>query len=163
VLGELKRHFRDKGWSIRAPRRIQELYLSIGPAVEELSQRYGRPPTIRELAEITGANTDDLLEALEAGSAYRASSLDAPGPEGEPIANRLGREENAYSTAEERLVLLPHLAALPEREKLILELRYGQDLTQAEIAEQIGISQMHVSRLLARSLAMLHAACDPPE
>jgi RNA polymerase sigma-B factor len=158
IVGELKRHFRDKGWSVRAPRRVQELYLNLGQTVEELSQRLGRSPTVKELATETGVTEDAVLEALEAGHAYRSTSLDSPGPEGETLGNRLGREDLEFNKAEDRAVLLPHLASLPERERLILKLRFVDDLTQSEIAQRVGLSQMHVSRLLARSLSMLHEA-----
>ncbi|HLK46147.1 MAG TPA: SigB/SigF/SigG family RNA polymerase sigma factor [Acidimicrobiales bacterium] len=160
IVGELKRHFRDKGWSVRAPRRVQELYLNLGQIVEELSQRLGRSPTVRELATETGVSEDAVLEALEAGHAYRSTSLDSPGPEGETLGNRLGTDDLEFDKAEDRAVLLPHLAALPARERLILKLRFVDDLTQSEIAARVGLSQMHVSRLLARSLAMLHDACS---
>lgn len=159
IVGELKRHFRDKGWSVRAPRRVQELYLGLGQVVDELSQRLGRSPTVRELAVETGASEEDVLEALEAGHAYRSASLDTPGPEGEPLASRLGHIDRSYEKVDERDLLLPHIGKLPERERLILHLRFVEDLTQSEIAARIGISQMHVSRLLARSLATLHDAC----
>lgn len=159
IVGELKRHFRDKGWSVRAPRRVQELYLGLGLVVDELSQRLGRSPTVRELAAETGASEEDVIEALEAGHAYRSASLDAPGPEGEPLTSRLGHLDRSYDKVDERDLLLPHIDALPKRERLILHLRFVEDLTQSEIAARIGISQMHVSRLLARSLAKLHDAC----
>ncbi len=158
IVGELKRHFRDKGWSVRAPRRVQELYLNLGQTVEELSQRLGRSPTVKELAAETGVSEDAVLEALEAGHAYRSTSLDSPGPEGETLGNRLGTDDLEFDKAEDRAVLLPRLAALPARERLILKLRFVDDLTQSEIAQRVGLSQMHVSRLLARSLAMLHEA-----
>ncbi len=159
IVGELKRHFRDKGWSVRAPRRVQELYLGLGQVVDELSQRLGRSPTVKELAAETGASEEDVLEALEAGHAYRSASLDTPGPEGEPLTSRLGHVDGAYEKVDERDLLLPHIEKLPQRERLILHLRFVEDLTQSEIAARIGISQMHVSRLLARSLAKLHDAC----
>ncbi len=155
ILGELKRHFRDRGWSVRAPRRIQELYLRLGPTVEELSQRLGRTPTVAEVAEEVGAGEDEVLEAFEAGRGYRSASLDEPGPDGETQEAKLGTEDRAFSTAEERSILLPALERLPERERRILQLRFVEDLTQSEIASRVGISQMHVSRLLARSLRML--------
>jgi RNA polymerase sigma-B factor len=158
IVGELKRHFRDKGWSVRAPRRVQELYLNLGQTVEELSQRLGRSPTVKELAAETGVTEDAVLEALEAGHAYRSTSLDSPGPEGETLGNRLGADDLEFDKAEDRAVLLPRLQALPARERLILKLRFVDDLTQSEIAQRVGLSQMHVSRLLARSLAMLHEA-----
>ncbi|HLI15768.1 MAG TPA: SigB/SigF/SigG family RNA polymerase sigma factor [Acidimicrobiales bacterium] len=158
IVGELKRHFRDRGWSVRAPRRVQELYLSLGPILEELSQRLRRSPTVAELAAAAAATEEEVLEALEAGHAYRSASLDSPGPEGDTLGGRLGREDEEFTTAEDRAVLLPYLNALPERERLIVRLRFVDDLTQSEIAARVGLSQMHVSRLLARSLAALREA-----
>jgi RNA polymerase sigma-B factor len=157
IIGEMKRHFRDKGWSVRAPRRVQELYLQLGRVVDELSQRLGRSPTVRELAAETGASEQDVIEALEAGHAYRAGSIDVAGPGDESMAARLGGPDSALAAAEERMTLLPHLDRLPARERQILHLRFVEDLTQSEIAARVGISQMHVSRLIARSLAMLRA------
>jgi RNA polymerase sigma-B factor len=159
ILGELKRHFRDRGWSVRAPRRVQELYLSLGNTVGDLSQRLGRSPTVREIAAEAGVSEEEVLEALEAGHAYRSKSLDSTGPDGDTIASKLGAADAEYEKAEDRTLLLPHLSSRPERERLILKLRFVDDLTQSEIARQIGISQMHVSRLLTRSLAALHEAC----
>lgn len=160
IIGELKRHFRDHGWSVRAPRRIQELYLGLAQTVEDLSQKLGRPPTVSELAAETRANEEEVLEALEAGHAYRSASLDSPGPEGETLGNRLGSDDGEFDKAIDRSVLQPYLAALPERERLIVQLRFVEDLTQSEIATRIGLSQMHVSRLLTRSLSSLRAAID---
>jgi RNA polymerase sigma-B factor len=158
IVGELKRHFRDRGWAVRAPRRIQELYLHIGQAIATLSQEKGRSPGIKEIAIATGATEDDVIEALEAGQGYRSASLDAPGPDGEALGNRLGMDDSAFSDAEHRATLSPQMAKLPERERLILELRFVEGLTQSEIADRIGISQMHVSRLLSRSLTALRAS-----
>ena len=161
ILGELKRHFRDKGWAIRAPRRIQELYLHLGQAIGQLSQELGRSPTIRELAAETGASEDDVIEALEAGQAYRSASLDSAGPDEEGLGARLGVDDERFGDAEWRAVLLPHLETLAERDREILRLRFVEGLTQSEIASRIGISQMHVSRLLTRSLSALREACAP--
>jgi RNA polymerase sigma-B factor len=158
IIGELKRHFRDRGWAVRAPRRIQELYLHIGQAISVLSQENGRSPGIKELAQATGATEDEVIEALEAGQGYRSASLDAPGPDGESLGSRLGTDDTAFSDAEHRAALSPHLAKLPPRERLILTLRFVEGLTQSEIADHIGISQMHVSRLLSRSLMALRAS-----
>lgn len=158
VIGEMKRHFRDKGWTIRAPRRVQELYLRLGQTVEEMSQKLGRSPTVKELAEEIGTTEQAVIEALEAGHSYRATSIDAPsGGDDDTMASRLGHVDPEIGHAEERMALLPHLERLPEREQTILRLRFVDDLTQAEIANLIGISQMHVSRLITRSLAMLRA------
>jgi len=157
ILGELKRHFRDRGWSIRAPRRVQELYLHLGQTTEDLSHRLGRPPTLAEMAAAADASEEEVLEALEAGRGYRSASLDEPGPEGGTPQDRLGRDDPDYVHAEDRTVLLPAIRTLPERERAILRMRFIEDLTQSEIADRIGISQMHVSRLLARSLRQLRA------
>jgi RNA polymerase sigma-B factor len=158
IIGELKRHFRDRAWSVRAPRRIQELYLELGQAVNDLTHSLGRSPTIAELAVTTGASEEDVLEALEAGHGYRAASLDAPSEDDETIADRLGALDDQFAHAERRMELGPHVARLPKREQLILKLRFEDDLTQSEIAAKLGISQMHVSRLLSRCLAALHEA-----
>ncbi len=161
ILGELKRHFRDKGWAVRAPRRIQELYLHLGQAIGQLSQELGRSPTIRELAAHTGASEDDVIEALEAGQAYRSASLDSAGPDEEGLGARLGVDDERFGDAEWRALLLPHLEKLAERDREILRLRFSEGLTQSEIASRIGISQMHVSRLLSRSLNTLRQVCAP--
>jgi RNA polymerase sigma-B factor len=155
ILGELKRHFRDKGWAIRAPRRLQELYLQLNQSVASLSQELGRSPTIGELAADTGAREEDVLEALEAGKSYRSTSIDNPGLDDEGIGTRLGQEASGMAAAEWRAVLAPYMQALPEREQTILRFRFIDGLTQSEIASRIGISQMHVSRLMAQTLATL--------
>ncbi|HVA42875.1 MAG TPA: SigB/SigF/SigG family RNA polymerase sigma factor [Acidimicrobiales bacterium] len=162
IVGELKRHFRDKGWAVRAPRRLQELYLRLGQVVADLSQELGRSPTVTELAAEMQASEEEVLEAMEAGQAYRFASLDAPapGPDDEgssTLASQLGEDDLAMAAAEDRAALSPLLASLPPRERRILFLRFFQGLTQSEIATQLGISQMHVSRLLARSLSQLRA------
>ncbi len=159
IVGELKRHFRDKGWSVRAPRRVQELYLRIGQAVAELSQQLARPPTVQELAHFTDASDEDVLEALEAGHALRATSLDGPTSEGDTLASKLGDDDVSYARVEARVLIEGHLAKLGEREQAIIQMRFFEDMTQAEIAARIGMSQMHVSRLLARSLKRLQDAC----
>ena len=165
IVGELKRHFRDKGWAVRAPRRLQELYLRLGQVVATLSQDLGRSPTITEMATELEASEEEVLEALEAGQAYRFASLDAPapGPDDEgsaTLASQLGTNDPAMITAEDRAALSPLLARLAPREQRILFLRFFHGLTQSEIASQLGISQMHVSRLLSRSLAELRAGAD---
>jgi RNA polymerase sigma-B factor len=164
IVGELKRHFRDKGWAVRAPRRMQELYLRLGKVVATLGQELGRSPTIAELAAEVKVSEEEVLEALEAGQAYRSTSLDAPagGDEGETLATRLGDEDPSLEDAESRATLSPLLAQLPPRERLILHLRFFDGLTQSEIATRLGISQMHVSRLLARSVAQLRSAAEAP-
>ena len=160
IVGELKRHFRDKGWSIRAPRRMQELYLRLGKVVASMGQELGRSPTIAEMAMEVKVSEEEVLEALEAGQAYRSASLDAATEEGETLASRLGEEDPSLEDAERRATLSPLLAQLPARERLILQMRFFDGLTQSEIATRLQISQMHVSRLLARSLAQLRSAAD---
>lgn len=162
ILGELKRHFRDHGWSIRASRRVQELYLELAPAVEVLTHRLGRSPAIREVAAEIGTTEDAVLEAMEAGVGYRAPSLDAPGPEGRTLGDRLGELDQNFDLADRRASVIPQLAALPERERRLITMRFVEELSQVEIAERLGISQMHVSRLLARSIAKLHRAVEAP-
>ncbi|HVX23479.1 MAG TPA: SigB/SigF/SigG family RNA polymerase sigma factor [Acidimicrobiales bacterium] len=155
VLGELKRHFRDKGWAVRAPRRIQELYLELGQTVSSLSQELGRSPTVAELAEATGASEEAVLEALEAGQGYRTSSIDAQDRQEETLAERIGGEDAMFGNVDDRSILAPAMARLAPREQTILRLRFADGLTQSEIASRIGVSQMHVSRLLAASLERL--------
>lgn len=163
ILGELKRHFRDKGWAIRAPRRLQELYLHLNQSVAVLSQELGRSPTIAELAADTDAPEEQVLEALEAGRSYRSASLESSGPDEEGVGSRLGAEAPEMGSVEWRATLAPYVQALPEREQTILRLRFVVGLTQSEIASEIGISQMHVSRLLAQSLATLRQRCGDVE
>src|SRR5256884_6080613 len=163
IVGELKRHFRDKGWAVRAPRRMQELYLRLGKVIGILSQELGRSPTIQELAAEADVSEEEVLEAMEAGQAYRFTSLDAGGPgddAGESLHTMLGEEDPGLSDAESRAALSPLIAGLPPREQRILHLRFFEGLTQSEIAARLGISQMHVSRLLARSLEQLRSASE---
>ena len=155
VIGELKRHFRDKGWAVRAPRRIQELYLELGKMTESLSQELGRSPTVAELASATEASEESVFEALEAGQGYRTASIDATDRNEETLASHIGGEDLSMGTVEDRQLLAPAVARLAPREQTILQLRFGQGLTQSEIAARVGISQMHVSRLLAASLERL--------
>ncbi len=158
VEGELKRHFRDKTWSVRVPRRPQELHLRLGNAINDFSQRNHRPPRVAELAEELGVNDEAVLEAMEVGGAYRSTSLDARTTDSGDdftLESRLGIDEAGFDLAEHRVVLEQLLEGLPERERVIVRLRFFDELTQAEIAEQIGISQMHVSRLLTRTLTQL--------
>ena len=157
IEGELKRHFRDKTWAIRPPRRRQELHLRLGSAVGELSQQLGRAPRVPEVAAHLGVTEDEVLDAMDAGGAYRPSSLDAPhgGSESGSLESRIGAEDTGFELAEHRLVVEELLSGLPEREQTIVRLRFFEDMGQAEIAAQVGISQMHVSRLLARTLLQL--------
>lgn len=157
VLGELKRHFRDRGWAVRVPRRVQELHLEIGRLIGEMSQELGRSPTPAELATRAGVDEEHVLEALEAGGMYQLSSLDAPGVGSDSTSTSAPDD---FATLERRLALEEMLATLPARERKIIELRYFDGLTQSEIAIQVGISQMHVSRLISRSLANLRDAAE---
>ena len=162
IVGELKRHFRDKGWAVRVPRRVQELHLRLGAVVSTLSQELGRSPTIGEIAQAASVSEEDVLEAIEAGHAYRFTSLDAPsGSDDEgTLAAQLGGDDQALVDSEHRVALSPLIARFPPRERTILHLRFFEGLTQSEIAGRLGISQMHVSRLLARSLAQLRASSE---
>ena len=158
IVGEIKRHFRDKGWAIRVPRRLQELKLSLTKATSELSQKNGRAPTVAELATHLGLSEEEILEGLESANAYSAVSLDAPdaGDDDSPaVADSLGTTDDSLEGVEYRESLKPLLEKLPAREKKILLLRFFGNMTQSQIAAELGISQMHVSRLLARTLAQL--------
>jgi RNA polymerase sigma-B factor len=158
IVGEIKRHFRDKGWAIRVPRRLQELKLSLTKATSELSQKNGRSPTVAELAKHLGLTEEEILEGLESANAYSAVSLDAPdgGDDDSPsVSDSLGIDDDALEGVEYRESLKPLLERLPPREKKILLLRFFGGMTQSQIAGELGISQMHVSRLLARTLAQL--------
>ena len=157
VVGEIKRHFRDKGWAVRVPRRLQELRLSLSTATAELSQQHGRAPTVHELAQRLSISDEDVLEGLESANAYSTLSLDVPDTDDESpaVADTLGAEDDALEGVEYRESLKPLLEQLPPREKKILLLRFFGNMTQSQIAQEVGISQMHVSRLLARTLAQL--------
>ncbi len=159
IVGELKRHFRDKGWAVRVPRRVQELHLRLGSVVSTLSQEKGRSPTIGEIAQAAAVSEEEVLEAIEAGHAYRFTSLDAPagGDEDGSLSSQLGSEDQGLIDSEHRVTLSPLIAQFPPRERMILHLRFFEGLTQSEIAGRLGISQMHVSRLLARSLSQLRS------
>ncbi|MDQ1703064.1 MAG: polymerase sigma-B factor [Frankiaceae bacterium] len=158
IVGEIKRHFRDKGWAIRVPRRLQELKLALTKATQELSQRNGRSPTVAELAGHLKMTEEEVLEGLESANAYSAVSLDAPdgGDDDSPsVQDTLGITDEAIEGVEYRESLKPLLEKLPPREKKILLLRFFGNMTQSQIATELGISQMHVSRLLARTLTQL--------
>ncbi|HVM40315.1 MAG TPA: SigB/SigF/SigG family RNA polymerase sigma factor [Acidimicrobiia bacterium] len=161
IIGELKRHFRDRGWAVQVPRRVQETYLELGQTVGRLSQELGRSPTITELAETMGCTEEDVLEAMEVGrTAYQGVSLDEPVSDGEGETRRaelLGAVDPEVTMAPERASLRALLSTLPERERKILYLRFFEERTQAEIAEEVGVSQMHVSRLIRQSIDQLRA------
>jgi RNA polymerase sigma-B factor len=156
IIGEIKRHFRDKGWSVRVPRGLQELNVQLSRLVEQLTVQLARSPTIPELAKAAGVEEEEVLEALESGRAYTSLSLSVGGGGGgdddlDPLES-LGTEEHEYEVSEDRALLAPGFKALDERERKILQLRFFDGLTQSQIAQQVGISQMHVSRLIRRSL-----------
>jgi RNA polymerase sigma-B factor len=156
IVGELKRHFRDKGWAVRVPRRVQELHLELDRTVATLSQELGRPPTPGEIAERAGVLEEEVLEGMEAGSLYRLASLDGrPDDSGTGYGGRLGASDRELGAIEDRLAVEELLSALPDREQHIVYLRFFEGLTQSEIAQRVGISQMHVSRLLTKSLEIL--------
>jgi len=161
IVGEIRRHFRDKLPSIRIPRRLREVHHTLMRSVESLSQRLGRSPTIPELAEETGLPFDVVLEALEAGRAYVPVSLDAGGPEedGGPatLLASLGREDEALRELEDRATLAWAIGRLPERERELVSLRFFKRLSQSQVARRLGISQMHVSRVQRVALARLRA------
>jgi RNA polymerase sigma-B factor len=163
VVGELKRHFRDKGWAVRVPRRLQELHLELSKVVSELGQEIGRSPTVAEIAEYTGQSEETVLEGLEIAQAYNFTSLDAPidAEDGTTsFADQLGTEDEQLENLEYRASLAPEMEKLPERERRILYLRFFKGMTQSEIADRLGISQMHVSRLLNRTLMHLREALE---
>ena len=155
VVGELRRHFRDHGWMVRVPRRIQNLHQHMGALVTEMAQRLERSPTVAELAEAAGVEEEDVIEALEAANCYRPAALEGGPSGGGDQAVRVRVVDDDLETADDRVVLLPLLAQLPRQQQRIVYLRYFEDMTQAEIAKELGVSQMQVSRLLARSIATL--------
>ena len=159
IMGEVRRHFRDNSWSVKVPRRLKELHLRLGSATAELSQRLGRAPTATELAGELGMDRDEVIEGLVAGSSYNTLSIDSGGgsddEDARAIADTLGDVDAGLDQIENRESLRPLLEALPERERTVLVLRFFESMTQTQIAERVGISQMHVSRLLSKSLARL--------
>ena len=164
ILGEIKRYFRDKSWTVRV-RDLQELSLNVTRAADELESELGRAPTASEVAERTGSSVELVLEARVAASARHGLSLDHPGggdtdAEGTSIAARFGVTDAALARAEDTATVERLMACLDERERTILQLRFHQDLTQAEIGEQLGISQMHVSRLIRKSITRLRTIAE---
>jgi RNA polymerase sigma-B factor len=159
ILGELKRHFRDRTWSVRVPRDLQELALRVDQTLTRLSSGRRRAPTVSEIAAAVQVSEEQVLDAMEAIGAYRASSLDAPRStreeETESVADSLGAADSGYDRAEARASLQPLLSRISERERIVLQLRFAEDLTQAEIGERIGVSQMQVSRLIRQALSRL--------
>jgi RNA polymerase sigma-B factor len=161
ILGEIKRYFRDRTWSVRVPRDLQELALRVDRAVSDLSLDLHRQPTVEEIAAKVGVEEEDVLEALEASGAYKATSLEAPrGTEeegGDTLGDTLGTEEHGFSLAEDRATIEHLMRSITAREREVLRLRFEEDLTQAEIGERIGVSQMQVSRIIRQSVARLRS------
>jgi len=163
IIGELKRHFRDKGWAVRAPRRLQELVLEIGSTVDRLSQELGRAPTVPELACAIGSSESDILEALEAGQSYRTSSLDAGDRAGQTAGDSLGTEDPGFEGFDNHSALNDAMKSLSSRNRTIVRMRFVDGLSQSEIAAELGVSQMQISRLLAASLTQLRSSIDARE
>jgi RNA polymerase sigma-B factor len=159
ITGEVRRHFRDQGWAMRVPRSLKDLHVTIGTAMSELSQQLGRAPTATELSVHLNMPREQVVEGLEAANAYRGKSLDSMLGDGDgtsgTLADAIGTADSELERVEYREALKPLLAELPERERTILMLRFFGNMTQTQIAERVGISQMHVSRLLSQTLAGL--------
>ena len=166
ILGELKRHFRDKGWSERVPRDLQERAVKVDRVGEQMSRELGRAPTPAEIAESIGATAEAVLEAREAAGAYRAVSLDRPRDDDDEdsagIADSVGIEDAGFSVAEDAATVERLMRVLSEREREVLRLRFAEDLTQSEIGQRVGVSQMHVSRLIRQSVARLREVAETP-
>jgi RNA polymerase sigma-B factor len=164
ILGELKRHFRDKGWSVRVPRDLQELTVRVDRVSEQLGRELGRAPTLAEVAERTGHSEEQVLEAREAAGAYRAVSLDRPRDDEEEgegsVGAAMGTEDPGFGVAEDAATVQRLMRVLSEREREVLRLRFAEDLTQSEIGARVGVSQMHVSRLIRQSIAQLRAEVE---
>jgi RNA polymerase sigma-B factor len=158
IVGELKRHFRDKGWDVRVPRRVQELRLQIGKVTEELTHSLGRSPTVADLAVRLEVSEEEIIEGIDSGHAYRALSLHAPvgGEDGDTgLVDLIGDVDHDMENVEHREALRPLIAQLPAREQKIIAMRFFGNMTQSQIAAELGISQMHVSRLLSHALTVL--------
>jgi RNA polymerase sigma-B factor len=163
IVGELRRHFRDTGWALHIPRSLQERARTVGTALNALSTQLGRSPTIAEIAEFSGITREEAIEGLEVRMAYDAASLDASMREDDEDAGwleRLGADDDGFEMVEHQVVLEHTMRALPERERVLLRLRFSEDLSQSDIAKRVGVSQMHVSRLLRRAVARLQAVAE---
>jgi RNA polymerase sigma-B factor len=164
IIGEIQRHFRDRAWALRVPRRMKELGVRLTRVLEEQTSKLGRVPTIAELAEATGAEEDEVVEALQMSNAYSTRSLSQPlapdGSDTETMHDIVGEEEAGYGEVEDGILVEAGLAALDERDRQIVELRFFEGLTQSEIAARVGISQMHVSRLLRRALVVMRGRLE---
>lgn len=165
ILGEIKRHFRDKGWSVRIPRRLQELSAKVNQATDTLTTQFQRSPTIQEIADYLDASLDEVLEAMESSSAYSSVPLEGTGSsendDAPSVIDRYGSEDNELAFTDDRLVIEEALKGFSPREREVIELRFLKGMTQIEIAEQLGISQVQVSRLLRRTLKKIQDKIDP--
>lgn len=165
ILGEIKRHFRDKGWSVRVPRRLQELSAKVNQATDTLTTQFQRSPTIQEIADYLDASVDEVLEAMESSSAYSSVPLEGTGSsesdDAPSVIDRYGSEDNELAFTDDRLVIEEALKGFSPREREVIELRFLKGMTQIEIAEQLGISQVQVSRLLRRTLKKIQDKIDP--
>ncbi len=162
IVGEIRRHFRDKAWAMHVPRRIKELSVRLSRVLDELTTELGRSPTVAELAEAAGAEEEEVIDALDSAHAYSTRSLHAPFEEGgdDSLAEKLGEEESGYRDVEDGSIVATGLDALDERERRIVELRFFDEMTQSQIAAEVGISQMHVSRLLRRALVKMRGRIE---
>jgi len=160
IIGELKRHFRDAGWAMRVPRRLQEIGLQLRDVVERLSQDLGRSPTVAEIARRAGLAEEEVLDGLDTINAYLVDSLDQPTDEGTTAGERLGERDETMELLEQWAGVAPAIRALPDRQRKILYLRFIRGMTQSQIATELGVSQMHISRLLARTLQSLRNSVE---
>jgi RNA polymerase sigma-B factor len=163
IAGEIKRHFRDRGWSIRVPRDIQELNAKLTQATDRLTTKLGRSPTVKELAESVKATEEEVLDAMQGAQSYSTVSFEEPIGENRTALELLGEEDPEFMTAERRVLLSNGMRILADREQEIMRLRFFEGLTQREIADQVGISQMHVSRLIRRSLDDMRQQMAEPD
>ncbi len=162
IVGEIRRHFRDKAWAMHVPRRLKELSLRLSRVLDQLTNELGRSPTIAELAAAAGVEEEEAIDALDSMNAYSTRSLDAPFDDSsdDSLSEKLGEDEGGYAEIEDGTLVAAGLDALDERERQIVELRFFHELTQSQIASEIGISQMHVSRLLRRALATMRGRIE---
>jgi RNA polymerase sigma-B factor len=162
IVGEIRRHFRDKAWAMHVPRRLKELSLRLSRVLDQLTTELGRSPTIAELAEAAGVDEEDAIDAIDSMNAYSTRSLQAPLDDrsDDSLAERLGTDESGYAEVEDGTLVASGLDALDERERRIVEMRFFDEMTQSQIASEIGISQMHVSRLLRKSLAVMRGRIE---
>lgn len=165
IMGEIKRHFRDKGWSVRVPRRLQELSAKVNQATDTLTSQLQRSPTIAEIADYLDATVDEVLEAMESSSAYSSVSLEAPSGADDDdtpsVIDRYATEDSDLAFTDDRIIIEEALASFSPRERDVIEMRFLKGMTQIEIAEKLGISQVQVSRLLRRTLKMIQDKIDP--